>query len=110
MEQVIGNMHLSVTDMKARTMFLAHGRVIKVILEIRCARTMSLAYGRVIKATCEYTKKYNYTWLSQVSLRNCITHPWASDIVKQKLVTKVSKGQEVVKCWNNSRPRAGVNG
>ena len=45
----------------------------------------------------------------QVSPRNCISRPWASDIVKWKLVTKVSKGQEVAKGRNNSRPGVGVN-
>ena len=63
-----------VTDMKARTMSLAHGRVIKATLDN--LRTMSLAYGRVMKATIEHTKKNNH------KLRLVITRPRASDIVR----------------------------
>ena len=97
-----------VTDMKVRTISLAHGQVIKATID--SLRSISLAQGRVIKATFEYMKKHNYTCLGQVLPRNCITRPWASDIVKRKLVTKVSKGQEVAQGQNNSCPGVGVNG
>ena len=67
-------------DMKARTMSLAHGRVIKATLDN--LRTKSLAHGRVMKATIEHTKKNNH------KLRLVITRPGASVNIQTSRVAK----------------------
>ena len=98
--------------MKAWTISLAHGQVMKTTFE-----PLKRQYRHSPRGKCQQPEEQPQTLIShhspwgecqysehQESLRNCITRPWASDIVKRKLVTKVSKGREVAKGWNNSRP------
>ena len=75
-----GKERASVTDMKARTILLAHEQVIKATLD--SLRTISFAYGRVIKATFEHTKKNNH------KLQLVITRPRASVNIQTSSVTK----------------------
>ena len=67
-------------DIKARTMSLAYGRVIKANLDN--LQTMSLAHRRVMKATIEHTKKNNH------KLQLVITRPGASVNIQTLRVAK----------------------
>ena len=93
-------------------MSLAHGRVMKTTFE-----PLKGQYRHSPRGECQQLEEQLQTSIShhspqgecqysehQESPRNGITRLGASDIVKWKLVTKVSKGREVAKSRDNSRP------
>ena len=93
-----------ITDMKARTILLAHRRVMKMTFEPLKGNTDTRPEASINNQKNHHRRRLVITHPGasiniqyQVSPRNCITRPWASDIVKRKLVTKVSKGREVAK-------------
>ena len=123
---------MCVMNMKARTMSLAHGQVKKTTFEPlkgqyrhsprgKCQQSEEQPQTSIShhspRGEYQQLEEQPHTSIShhspqgecqysehQESLRNCITGPWASDIVKRKLETEMLKGWEVAKGWNNSRP------
>ena len=88
-----------VMDMKARNMSLAHGRVMKTTFEPLKGNTDTCPGTSVNNQKNHHRPRLVITRPGasvniqhQVLPRNCITRLWASDIVKQKLVTKSVKG------------------
>ena len=90
----IGATTTSVTDMKARTMSLTHGRVIKATLNN--LRTMSLAHGRVMKDDIRAIKgQYRHSprvecQRSEEQPQTSISHhsSWASVNIRTSSVAK----------------------
>ena len=93
--------------MKARTMSLAHGRVMKTTFEPLKGNTDTRPGTSVNNQKNHHRSRLVITRPGASVNIHCITRPWASDIVKQKLVTKVSKGREVAKGRKQLPPRGG---
>ena len=88
---------LCVTDMKAQTMSLAHGRVMKMTFEPLKGNTDTRPETSVNNQKNHHRSRLVITRPGASVNIHYITRPWVSDIVKPKLVPKVSKGREVLR-------------